>query len=388
MALNDQIGRWPQRTAEVRDLLAPVLDSMPSTERVLRGQILGAMQGLMEDHVHAAEVDLPQDDTPLDAVVARFVTGLHKFLAVTDAPDTTAELRTLLSDLHETARDTHLALTTDDRLSAQTVDEVIEDFAQEYRISLLLTLTAPHALTQTVTEWQRKKGANTTEGDHLDVATMKFVASDDNGTIPMPVLASLITASPTVMTPSNAGSVFEEMMTGGTPSSLYRLAYAHWFTSIIAAWEDVYRPRLAIAHGTGPDGEKWLKNDVRSEFLYEIAQIRHDFEHKAGICIESADNTHLNWTKPREPIAPTPRQMLSLLDSFPYDELRQTPSRTERTTERLPYQFPSDWIERVKSHVTAIQPARKQRPAVLMQLIDEWMRDRDAESRDDVQPVE
>ena len=91
------------------------------------------------------------------------------------------------------------------------------------------------------------------------------------------------------------------------------------------------------------------------------------------MCVESADNTLIGWGKPGEPIAPTPQQMLGMLDLFPYDELRRTPTRAMRTTDRLPYQFDLEWIEKVKAHVEAIEPVRKIRPALLQQIINDWM---------------
>ncbi|MGY4785857.1 hypothetical protein ACVH9Z_39100 [Rhodococcus opacus] len=375
MALDDQLGRWVQRTSHVRDTIGQFLQVIPADEDVLTGQMLGTLQGMLEDPIHAADSDVPPDPSPLAGALSPFVTALRAFDAVTDAPATTADLLSLLSGLHDSARETHTKLTTDDRLSTQTVDEVIADFAQEYRISLLLTLTANHALTQTAVRWQKSKAADTATGDHLDITAMDFVTTADTGTIPMSALVGLITASPTIMTPFNMGSAMKELMTGGAPPSLYRMAYAQWFTNIYATWEDVYRKRLAVAHGADDDGEAWTKNDIRSEFFNEVRLIRHDISHKVGTCVESAGNTLIDWTKPGEPIAPTPRQMISLLDAFPYAELQRTPTRTVRTNGPLPFQFPLDWIEQVNDYITSLEATKKKRPAVLKKLIDDWMRD-------------
>lgn len=73
-----------------------------------------------------------------------------------------AGLLVLLCTVRDTARTTHLALTADEQLAVQTVDEVIDDFAQEYRISLILALTANYALSQNVTRWQDSKSTGRT----------------------------------------------------------------------------------------------------------------------------------------------------------------------------------------------------------------------------------
>lgn len=100
------------------------------------------------------------------------------------------------------------------------------------------------------------------------------------------------------MTPGNEAAAFAEMFSGGTPPPLYRMAYGQWFGTIAAMWEDVYRERLATAHGTDAEGHGWDRNDVKSEFFYELSQIRHDFAHKDGLCVESAGNSILKWESP------------------------------------------------------------------------------------------
>ncbi|MEU7633803.1 hypothetical protein AB0C34_28140 [Nocardia sp. NPDC049220] len=125
-----------------------------------------------------------------------------------------------------------------------------------------------------------------------------------------------------MITPDNFGASMRTLVTGGTPPPIYRTAYTQWFTNVISAWEDTYRPRLAAGHGTDAAGKAWAKNDVRSEFFNEIRLIRHDISHKRGLCVESADNTLIDWVEPGKIIAPTTQQMLGLLDLFPDNELR------------------------------------------------------------------
>ncbi|SDE66957.1 hypothetical protein [Rhodococcus tukisamuensis] len=373
MHLDDQLGRWIQLTGHVRDTLDPILGMMSDGQRVLVDNVFRGVQWALGDYLHAGDADAPPEGSDLAAVVGPFAATLRGYQDMTTAPGTTAELRALLSGVRDAAQVAHLALTTDDRLATQTVDEVIADFADEYRISLILALTANHALSRNVVHWQESKAADRATGDHLDVATMTFVADAGERTIPMSSLTAASTVEPLVATYGNFAASMQTLRTGGTPPPIYRMSYQQWVTNVHAAWEDTYRPRLAAAHGADDAGQPWTKNDIRSEFFNEVRQIRHDISHKQGVCVESAGNTLIGWVEPGKAIAPTPQQMLGMLDLFPYDELRRTPTRAPRTTERLPYQFDLEWIEKVKAHVGAIEPVKKKRPAVLQQIVDDWM---------------
>ena len=65
--------------------------------------------------------------------------------------------------------------------------------------------------------------------------------------------------------------------------------------------------------------------------------------------------------------------MLSLIDSFPASELRKSPVRVPRTSERLPYNFPSEWVAKVKARVVDIEKTKRLRPEVLKLVIDKWL---------------
>lgn len=373
MPLDDQLGRWTQRAAHVLSILDPLLHSWPDDNVRVGPSAFDGLQAMLGDVYHPGMSDLPADGSSLAQVVEPFIAAQREFQAITTCPGTNTEFRTLMSGARDAAQTAHLALTTDDRLTVQTVDEVIADFVEEYRTSLILALTANYALSQSVTSWQEAKASNRATGDHLELTTMTFVAVAGNRTIPMSTLTAASTSDPVIMTPVNLAASMQTLMTGGTPPPIFRMSYQQWVTNIYAAWEDTYRPRLAAAHGIDNAGHPWTKNDIGSEFFNEIRKIRHDISHKQGVCVESADNTIIDWVEPGKAIAPTPQQMLRMLDLFPYDELRRTPTRAARTADRLPYNFDLEWIEKVKAHVEAIEPAKKKRPAVLQQAIDDWM---------------
>lgn len=64
--------------------------------------------------------------------------------------------------------------------------------------------------------------------------------------------------------------------------------------------------------------------------------------------------------------------MMSLLDLFP-TEAKQNPVRTPRTSERLPFNFPSEWVAKVRKRVTEIEEVKRLRPDVLKRVIDRWL---------------
>lgn len=179
------------------------------------------------------------------------------------------------------------------------MDEVIAEFAQEYRISLILALTANHALSETAAHWQESKKPDRTTGDHLDLTTICFLCAATDRTIAMSTLASASTADPLMMTPKNPATSIQIMMTGGTPPPIpvgvYTMVHQHLCSL------GRHSPR-STGHRTRhrqrrePLGE----NDIPSEFFNEVRQIRHDISHKRGVCVESAGNTIIDWVEPEK----------------------------------------------------------------------------------------
>lgn len=371
MPLDDQVGRWIERAAHVKVLLDPLIDTYPTNQRLLPSTLTNVQEMLNSNYLEPGLADAPE--APVAEIIEPLLTALTEFRDIRSMPGGSREFVEAITKIRDIAQMTALSLRSDDSLWVQTVDEVINEFAEEYRMTLILALTANYALSQTVRRWQDEKGKRSGVGNHLDLSTMQFVGDPTARTIPMANLTAASAGEPLVMTPFNFGAAVKEMMSGGTPPPIYRMAYTQWFTTIHAAWEDTYRPRLAAAHGVDPDGKPWGKNDVRSEFFNEVRLIRHDISHKRGVCVESADNKIIGWVVPGEEIAPTPRQMLDLLDAFPDAELRRPPIKTERTKYPLPYQFESDWVDQVKAHVERLVPAKRKRAALIQKVLDDWM---------------
>lgn len=332
--------------------------------------MLSGMQRALDGYLAAALAESAGGE--VGVIVAPAVLELQEFCALKTLSGG-REFLERITALRDVARAALLALSTEEELRVQTVEDVIADFAEEYRMSLILALTANYALSQKVMAWQEAKDQDSAVGDNLNLTTMEFVSSTSDYTIPMSSLTSASTAAPTVITPANIGAAMREMMTGGTPPPIYRMAYTQWFTTVHAAWEDTYRARLAVAHGLDDDGKPWGKNDIRSAFFNEVRLIRNDISHKNGICVDSAGNDVITWVRRGEAIAPTPRDMLGMLDKFPADELRRPPKRAERTTAQLPYQFDNEWLAQFNAHVAAVEPGKRKRAAVVQKVLDEWM---------------
>lgn len=370
MPLDDQHGRWAQRAEHVRDLLNQLLAAWPADGRMLLNSVLQGAKTALSEFRQQAEADAANGD--LGQTVAPLAESLQNFNRVESVSDSD-ELRQHMTQVRDAAQAVFLKLSDVTSRGDQTVDQVIEDFAIEYRTSLILALTANYALTQTVTRWY-ESGPGPARDDHLDLRTMQFVPSAGAHTIPMSILATSMSPDPVVITPTNFGESMREMA-GGSPPPIFRMAYTQWFATIIAAWEDTYRPRLAAAHGQDAEGVAWTRNDIRSEFFYDLSQLRHDISHHAGACVESAGNTTIDWLQLEagKLIAPTTPQMLKFLDHFPGDELRRTPIRANRTTRPLPYQFDLAWTEKVADHVTSLEAVKRKRPSVIQRVIDNWM---------------
>lgn len=372
MPLDGQHERWIQRSGHIRDLIDQLLYAWPADGRVLLRSTLDGTKQALSEYRQQAEGDVPADEQ-LRGVVAPLIEILQGFQRVEHVADS-SELRKLLTQVRDAAEHAFLTISDESIRSPQTVDQVIEDFSNEYRASLILALTANYALTQTVTHWYESQLNSSADLHHLDLRTMEFVAVAGAGTIPMSVLATSMASDPVVLTPTTIAATLRKTSTDNPPP-IFRMAYTQWFSTVIATWEDTYRPRLATAHGHDEQGNAWEKNDVQSEFFYDLSQIRHDISHHAGVCVESAGNTVIDWLQLEvgKPIAPTTSQMLSFLDNFPSDELRHSPRRIERTTRPLPYQFDLAWLKKVTTYVATVEPVKRERFEVVRRVIDTWM---------------
>jgi hypothetical protein len=98
------------------------------------------------------------------------------------------------------------------------------------------------------------------------------------------------------------------------------VAYAQWFAYAYALWDEQFRSRIADYFNVD-------HNDVKIPYFGDFRRIRHDFVHNKGICDASVKTEVLQWNFVKgQPLQITPRQMMSLVEWFPRDELRSAPT--------------------------------------------------------------
>ena len=206
-----------------------------------------------------------------------------------------------------------------------SIDEVVEEIERAFLISLVVTLTSHNVLLRKVAEWeqphQRFLQGNLAAdvGHYFDVKTLSYVDTAGPGRIHMQDMVLAIDAGATLLTVAGQESV------DNYPEA-QAVAYAQWFSYAFALWEEQFRGRIASYFDKRVD-EKIHKSDVLIDYFGDIRLIRNDFVHNKGICKESANLKLLKWDLVRgRPMEISAEQMMSLIDLFPRDELRNAPS--------------------------------------------------------------
>lgn len=328
MPLNNERDNWIQRATHALTIAENLAVGVPTDDpRPVPPSAVENLQGILCD-----ELGRPDDPSPEDPVLAQVVHPLidarDDLLGTSSYPGGWPELVGKMKSLGDVARAVQNDLSNNTELSVQSVDEIVDDLAREFRMSLALCLTANHALSQQVNEWRERRTDGSRPGDYLDMLTFELVREPSSGTVSMHELADNSTGKPVVMHSGNFAAEMNAMMDGEeTPPAMYQMAYGQWFISIFAAWDEFYRPSLAAAHNRADPDAGWRSNDVRSEFFGAIRHIRNDFAHNKGVCNKSEGVTIFEWLTKGQPIAPSPAQMMALLRQFPDEELRQTPTR-------------------------------------------------------------
>lgn len=320
--------------------------------------------------------EISSNDTRLSSLIDPIKEEIQSFSTIGSLPGGWPSALPHLSSISKMANSANRTLSTDKDLEIQTVDEVISDLENEFRLTLFLSITANTKLSEFVNRWTGERSEGKKPLPFLDPLGSNFVESSTARTIPMTELVDASSDSPFVIGAHNIRKGLEEMQKGGTPPPLYRTAYNQWFTSILAIWEDSYRPRLATAHSQNQEGLNFEAKDIKSSFFNSIRLIRNDIAHHEGICIDSAKVEEFDWLIHEEVINPTPMQMLELIDRFPKDELKATPKPGNPTRQKagIPYNFDAEWVEKLKNHCAELCKTRKGRPDLIKEVLDEWMK--------------
>jgi hypothetical protein len=205
-----------------------------------------------------------------------------------------------------------------------SIDEVVEEMERAFLISLVVTLTSHNVLLRKVAEWEQphqrflQGNLPADVGHYFDVKTMSYVDTAEPGRIHMQDLVFAIDAGATMVTVAGQESV-------DNYPEVQAVAYAQWFSYAFALREEQFRGRIARYFDQHVH-EKIRKADVLVDYFGDIRLIRNDFVHNKGICKESANLKILKWGLVRgRSIEISAEQMMSLIDLFPRDELRNAP---------------------------------------------------------------
>lgn len=243
----------------------------------------------------------------------------------------------------------------------ETVDDIVTDLERALLISLLASLTAHNPILPLVDKWtndhQRFLQGNVARdvGHYLDIKTLTCVDAPAPGRVHMQHLVSACDGGMTSFVAGAAQQSIEHH------PEIQAVAYAQWFTYIYALWDEQYRGRLAKWWDRQTDA-KIRRSDIQINYFGDIRLIRNDFVHHKGICNESAKVVLLQWNFVRnEPIEISAEQMVSLIDRFPNEELRKTPTpQASRGLRSVPGLIDSQILEDVKERSRELRLSENQ----------------------------
>jgi hypothetical protein len=208
----------------------------------------------------------------------------------------------------------------------ESVDEIVADLERSLFISIVAPLTAHNPILPLVDKWtnehQRFLQGNIPSdvGHYFAVRTLSCVDEPGPGRVHMQHLVSACDAGMTSFV-AGAGQQSVEHH-----PEIQAVVYAQWFTYAFAIWEEQFRGRLAKYWDSQTD-EKTRRSDILVDYFGDIRLIRNDVVHNKGICAESSNTVVLQWGFVEgQPIEISAEQMISLIDLFPYGELRSPPT--------------------------------------------------------------
>lgn len=232
-----------------------------------------------------------------------------------------------------------------------SIDEIIDELARAFLISLIVTLTSHNVLLNKADEWDRHhkrflQGGKVAGdvGHYFDIKTLSLVDEEGTGRVHMQHLVSAIDAGATVwMAGAGSGNV------DNYPEA-QSIAYAQWFSYAYSLWEEQFRGRIANYFDSQTD-DRIRRSDVLIDYFGDIRLIRNDFVHNKGVCKESAGAQVLKWEfECGQPMEITAAQMMSLVDLFPHDLLRLMPvPHPPGPGERVPGKVDPQLLEDVQS---------------------------------------
>ena len=287
-------------------------------------------------------------ESKLDRAVGDVVEDVREFLDQ-PAPWGTTQVAADLGRIVP-AIDVAIGLVRQMEQDSETAAEVVDGLERDYLLSLAVTLTGQGTLAKTLAKWEQGGKA-----DYLDIASFRLVSEGGPGRLHMRDVHEATDAGITTFLIGKGFRSHDKY-----PEVQYML-YSQWFTYIYAVWEESYRRRLAAAHGSDGEGTPWTRFDIRSPLFGDIRNIRNDVVHKHGVVDASADNLLLNWFADGQKIEITLEQMMSLVSSFPRQELLTTPVRAQPgNPQNLPWSVAPELVDEVRQIASSRAMTRKQ----------------------------
>lgn len=207
----------------------------------------------------------------------------------------------------------------------ESIDEIVADLERSLFISIVAPLTAHNPILPLVDKWTNEHQrflqghVRSDAGHYFDIRTLAAVDEPGPGRVHMQHLVSACDAG---MTSFVAGASQQSVE---HHPEIQAVVYAQWFAYAFAIWEEQFRGRLSKYWDSQTD-EKIRRSDILVDYFGDIRLIRNDVVHNKGICEESANTVVLRWGFVEgQPIEITAAQMISLVDLFPYTELRTPP---------------------------------------------------------------
>ncbi|WP_137147399.1 hypothetical protein [Mycolicibacterium sp. CR10] len=208
----------------------------------------------------------------------------------------------------------------------ESIDEVIADLERSLFISIVAPLTAHNPILPLVDKWTNEHQrflqghVRSDVGHYFDVRTLTSVDEPGPGRVHMQHLVSACDAGMTSLVAGASQQSVEHH------PEIQAVVYGQWFAYAFAIWEEQFRGRLAKYWDSQTD-EKIRRSDILVDYFGDIRLIRNDVVHNKGICAESANTVVLRWGFVEgQPIEISAAQMISLIDLFPYAELRTAPN--------------------------------------------------------------
>ncbi len=249
----------------------------------------------------------------------------------------------------------------------EQLEDVIAELRHEYALSLAVMLSGQYAVVTKLHEWYTD-ATGVPENAYLDVSRFAIVSSDGPGRIAMRDLEIATHGGVTMVSPVTGVVNIDRF------SPVQQLLYGQWFAYMHSLWDEQYRGRIAAAHGDAPDGEPWNKRDISVPLFGDIRLVRNDFIHKKGIVDEASETEVIQWFTEGQRAAITPEQMLSLLEMFPAEQLRQTPTRaTPGNRKNLPWSVDPDLVDKVNSRALQIGLSRKAKKEIGTEALQLWL---------------